>query len=48
MIMNKIEKVIYWICGLGCVWAAASVIDVMCHNLSDKSYAFWNLFELLF
>lgn len=48
MTMNKIEKVLYGVCGLLLAWATASVIDVMCHNLSDNSYAIWNLFELLF
>ncbi len=46
--MNKFEKIFYGVCGLGLVWVGASVIDVWCHNLSTYTYAWWNLFELIF
>ena len=45
---NKIEG---WICGImtvPCVWILMSWIDVICHNVTDYTYASWNLFRLLF
>lgn len=30
------------------VWILMSWIDVICHNVTDYTYASWNLFRLLF
>lgn len=46
-VFNIIIITIDVICCAILVWALASYIDVLNHNITDQNYAEWNLFEIL-
>lgn len=46
--MRKAEDFIFGILAAPVLWAFASYIDVIAHNLSDHCYAWWNIFSLFF
>jgi hypothetical protein len=46
--MNKMEKVMCGISCLGVLWFLLSWADVIAHNMTDQSYAWWNLITMIF
>ena len=46
--MRTLATAIYWACGLGILWVAASWVDVVLHNTTTFEYAAWNIFNMLF
>ena len=44
--MSKLEKVVYAICILFMIWLIASIINTVCHNMTDYDYASWNMFDI--
>lgn len=46
--MRRVEDFVFGICAAPVLWAFASCIDVIAHNLTTHSYAWWNVFTLFF
>jgi len=46
--MRKVEDFVFGMIATPVLWLFASYLDVIAHNLSNHSYAWWNLFSLFF
>lgn len=44
--MEKTEKILYAVCVVLLVWFVASIINTLCHNMTDYDYAGWNMFDI--
>lgn len=45
--MKKSEKILHAVCVVLLVWFVASIINTLCHNMTDYNYAIWNMFDIL-
>lgn len=45
--MKTFKIIMYVICILFLVWISISYLDICAHNLSGKSDASWNLFNIM-
>lgn len=45
---KKISNLITLASALALAWVFISYIDVISHNMSDQSYAWWNFFTIVF
>ena len=45
---NRVENIMCGVCGIMLLWFLASWADVVAHNMTTQTYAWWNILEWIF